>query len=169
MLVDKRTRLKRLYGLKNLTSSLLRAFKRFTTEVGTKPKLISTDFDNKIISGPVEEYLTDQQIKIRASPPYRQNENGLIERHWQQVVSMARNWLTSALLPSKFWFLAVKRACEIANIMPTKHVDGIITTPHELVYQQKPDFRQLFPLFSTSYIKQTRANEPTKINSSRKH
>jgi hypothetical protein len=31
------------------------------------------------------------------------------------MVSMARNWLASAELPSTFWFYAVKRAAEVCN------------------------------------------------------
>ena len=38
-------------------------------------------------------------------------------------------------------------------MLPKKHT-GILTTPHELQYHEKVDYRLLFPLFSTAYIKQ---------------
>ena len=66
---------------------------------------------------------------------------------------MARNWLTSNLLPSPYWYFAIKRACEVGNILPTLHIKNIITTPHELVFGSKADYRSLFPMFSLSYIK----------------
>jgi transposase InsO family protein len=139
MLVDKFSRFKFVYGLKNLTSSLLSAMKQFVIDAGIKPTKIRTDFDQKIIGGKVKSFLQDNVIDIQASPPYRQHQNGLVERHWKTVVSMARNWLTSNLLPSKYWYFAVKRACEVLNIMPITHNDKV-TTPFELVYRKKVDY-----------------------------
>ena len=153
MLVDKATRLKRIYPLKNLTTSIQRALQRFVTEVGVKPKLLRTDFDKKIIGSAARDYLDEQNIPIQSAPPKRQHQNGLVERAWQSVVIMSRNWLKSALLPSKYWYYAVKRAVEISNISPIKLKDNI-TSPHEEVYKEKVDFRQLFPMFNTAYIKQ---------------
>jgi len=40
-------------------------------------------------------------IHVNAAPSYRQDKNGLVERHWQMMVSMARNWLASAELPGR--------------------------------------------------------------------
>jgi hypothetical protein len=99
--------------------------------------------------------LTEKSIPIQASPPYRQHQNGLVESHWQTIVSMTRNWLTSSLLPTKYWYYGIKRACEISNILPAPHVDEL-TTPHEMVFKQKVDYRQLFPMFSVAYIKYAR-------------
>ena len=68
---------------------------------------------------------------------------------------MARNWLRSSLLPTKYWFLAIKGAAEITNILPTKNKEKI-TTPFESVYNEKVDYRTLFPMFSVAYIRQMR-------------
>ena len=125
--------------------------KQFITDVGVKPKLIRTDFDKKLIGSHVKDYLLDQHIPIQSAPPKRQHQNGLVERAWQSSVIMARNWLQSALLPSKFWYFAIKRATEISNISPTKLNDSI-TTPFTAVYNQRVDYRLLFPMFAVSYI-----------------
>jgi hypothetical protein len=68
---------------------------------------------------------------------------------------MARNWLKSQLLPSNFWFFAVKRAVEISNILPVETKEGLIYTPYEHTYKKKVDFRNLFPMFSKAYVKIT--------------
>ena len=60
------------------------------------------------------------------------------------------------MLPTKYWYFAVKRAVEVANLFPVK-LDGALTTPYETVYQHKPGYRTLIPLFSTAYIKQHRS------------
>ena len=151
--MDKATRLRRMYPLKNLTSSIKRALQKFLTEVGSKPKLLRTDFDKKIIGSATREYLDKNQIPIKSAPPKRQHRNGLVERAWQSAVIMSRNWLKSSLLPSKYWYYALKRAIEIINISPIK-VNDSITAPFERVFNTKVDYRQLFPMFATSYIKQ---------------
>ena len=56
------------------------------------------------------------------------------------------------MLPTEFWWFAIKRAAEVSNFLPVK-ANGITTTPFELVYHQKSDFRTLFPLFSVAYIR----------------
>jgi hypothetical protein len=41
-------------------------------------------------------------IHVNAAPSYHQDKNGFVERHWQTMVAMARNWLAAAELPSSF-------------------------------------------------------------------
>ena len=153
MLVDKATRLRKLYPLKNLTTSLQRALRQFLTDVGVKPKLLRTDFDKKLIGSDSKDLLLNEKIRIESAPPKRQHQNGLVERAWQSAVIMSRNWLRSSLLPSKFWYFALRRATEISNISPVK-LQNEITTPFTAVYGEKVDYMQLFPMFAVSYIKQ---------------
>ena len=128
--VNKKTRTNLVFGLKNLTTSLLQAMKEFLLVCGPTPEIIRTDFDAKLIRGEVKQFLLDNSIKIQSSPPYRQHQNGLVERHWQTVVAMTRNWLTSAQLPSKYWFFCIKRACEVLNMLPID-IDNRTTTPYQ--------------------------------------
>ena len=67
--VDKFSRYKLCYGLKNLTSSLLQAMKRFVRDVGKTPTTIRTDFDTKLIAGEVEDFLIEEKIQVEAAPP----------------------------------------------------------------------------------------------------
>jgi hypothetical protein len=166
MAVDRRSRYKLIYGLKNLKTSLLKAMQCFLRDCGPTPKLLRTDFDYKIMGGKVGDLLRENKITIQSSPPYRQHQNGLVERHWQEIVAMARNWLTSSLLPTRFWFHAIKRAAEISNILPTHHLPTV-TTPFQLMHNSKVDYRQLFPMFSVAYIKHSRehGNESNKWKS----
>jgi hypothetical protein len=73
LFVDRSTRFKFVYGLKNLTTSLHAAMQQFLIDCGPTPKLIRTDFDQKLIAGKTKEILTAQQVKIEAAPPYRQH------------------------------------------------------------------------------------------------
>jgi deoxyuridine 5'-triphosphate nucleotidohydrolase len=155
VLIDRKSKRKFIYGLKNLKTSIRSALQQFLLDAGPVPRLIRTDFDHRLIGGQTRKFLLESNIKVEAAPPRRQHQNGLIERHWQNIATMARNWLKSQLLPSSFWFFAVKRAVEISNILPVETKEGIIYTPHERAYGTKVDYRNLFPMFSKAYIKTT--------------
>ena len=152
LLIDKSTRFKYIFGLKNLNSAVVEAMEEFLQICGRKPELIRTDFDTKLIGGKVKDLLRKKQISLQAAPPKRQQQNGLVERHWALLVKMARQWLTSSLLPTSYWWFAIKRACEVSNIIKASHKKELIS-PYELVTGEKPDYRQLFPLFSVAYMK----------------
>jgi hypothetical protein len=95
-------------------------------------------------------------IHVNAAPAYRQDKNGLAERHWQTVVTMATNWLASAELPATFWYYVVKRATEICNYFPLQSSCGKWTTPLELAHGVKPDLRVLFKPFSVAAVRRKR-------------
>ena len=97
-----------MYALKDLKDSIKDALSQFILDVGTKPKLLRTDFDKKLIGGKIKQFLREKHIRLEAAPPKRQHQNGLVERKWQSIISMARNWLTAELLPTKYWFFAIK-------------------------------------------------------------
>ena len=80
MFVDKATRYKFVFGMKNLNTSILQAVKKFINKCGEKPKLICTDFDPKLFGGEVAEFLTEKEVELQTAPPFRQHQNGLVER-----------------------------------------------------------------------------------------
>ena len=153
ILIDRKTKRKLIYGLKNLKNSIRNALEQYLVDAGTKPRLIKTDFDHRLIGGKTRKYLLNRGVKVEAAPPRRQHQNGLIERHWQNIVTMARNWMGHQLLPSIFWFFAVKRAVEVSNMLPVETKQGEIYTPYERTYKRKVDFCNLFPMFSKAYVK----------------
>jgi hypothetical protein len=70
LLVDKATRYKFIYGLKNLTTSLLDAMKKFLCNCAVTPTLIQTNFDNKLMGGKIGTLLLENKIQIEGAPPY---------------------------------------------------------------------------------------------------
>ena len=84
---------------------------------------------------------------------------------WQSILAMARNWLHNELLPSNFCFFAIKRGCEIMNILPTKHEKGNVSTPYENVHHEKVDYRQLFSIFKKADVKTEQQQDGSHKNS----
>ena len=62
---------------------------------------------------------------------------------------MARTYITEAGLT--FWYWAIRHAVQVCNYFPCKF-DGKVTSPFELFYDTKPDFRLLAPLFSVGFF-----------------
>jgi hypothetical protein len=141
-----------IYPLQNLTSDIPKQLEAFFAHIGIIPRHLITDFDLKLIGGISREYLNSMLIHVNAAPSHYQDKNGLVERHWQTMVSMARNWLASAELPSSFWFFAVCCAAEVCNYFPYLLEDGSVTTLFELVHHKKPDLGVLFKLFSLAAV-----------------
>ncbi len=145
-----------LYPLQNLTTDIQRQLESFFAHIRLIPKRLISDFDIKLIGGKARDYLNNLLIHVNAEPPYYQDKNGLAECHWQTFVSMSRNWLASAGLPSSFWYYSVRRASEVCNYFPLQLEDGTCITPFELAHKQKPDLRVLFKPFCLAAVRQER-------------
>jgi len=107
MFTDRHSRMTYIYPLQNLTGDIPKQIAAFFAHLGFVPQRLITDVDLKLIGGKAREFLNSLLVHVNAAPPNRQDKNGLVERHWQTMVSMARNWLASAKLPSTFWFYMV--------------------------------------------------------------
>jgi len=159
MFSDRYSRMTYIYPLQNLTSDICKQLEAFFAHVGSYPKRLISDFDTKLIGGKARDYLNSLKIHVNAAPSYRQDKNGLVERRWQTLIAMARNWLASSELPANFWFYAVKRAAEVSNYFPLQVDGNKWTTPLELAHGIKPDLRTLFKLFSLAAVRRERSND----------
>jgi len=159
LFTDRFSRMTYVYPLYNLTLDIPNQLEAFFAHIGVIPKRLISDFDLKLIGGKARNYLNKMLIHVNAAPACRQDKNGLAQRHWQTMVSMARNWLVSAKLPSTFWYYAVQCAAEVCNYFPLVLEDGTATTPFELVHETKPDLRVLFKMFSLAAVRRERVGD----------
>ena len=158
LIVDRKTRYSYLFGLKDTKAqSIVSALKELLVIAGKLPTTIYTDFDPKILSSKVTSFCHDNLSNLLACPEGQQNQNGLVERKWQTLVHMARRYLTDKQMPRQYWYWALRHSNRISNIFPLR-CDQKITTSHELVFSTKPDYRQLFRLFSTAYLSHQKDN-----------
>ena len=81
---------------------------------------------------------------------------------------MARGWIASPLLPPTYWWFAFKRAVEVSNYIPLK-LNNTFTTPHELVFGQKPNLQNLLPMFSVAYVRRRKSEDDTKLQNVESH
>ena len=171
LLVDATSRKKWIYGLDNLRgTSIVSQLQQFFVDVGRAPRLIQTDFNQKKIGGAVANLCSHRGISLRAAPANQQSKNGLEEASWKQIVIAARALLLEANLPKRFWFWAAREAALRLDMQPVTvpapagapgSVTKYVTSPFELFYGRKPDFRLLFKFGSVGYftLTGTRADE----------
>jgi hypothetical protein len=79
LLVDRTTHKTWVYGLRDMNGSMIAdAIWSFFI-----PRRIQCDFDPRFLGGKVRRLLTSRGIRVTASPPHRQFQNGLVESHWK--------------------------------------------------------------------------------------
>ena len=164
VIVDRKTRYNFVQPLKDCKStSIITALQQLKVMAGKLPRILYTDFDPKLLSKSITEWYNTNNGILLAAPPEQQHQNGLVERTWQTLSKMARSFITDKQMPKSFWFWAIKHASRIHNIFPVKYKNKY-TTPHELVFKKRPDYRQLFRLFSTAYFSHTKDNTKSRTN-----
>jgi hypothetical protein len=188
-LVDLATRHVWVYGLRTKgADSVIDALWSFFVDAGGIPQRIRCDFDSSFVKGKVYSFLRRKGIKVGASPPNRQSQNGAVERQWRTATSMARALLVEARMPKRYWFWALREAVIRMNLLPCQAqtpdttaapdfeagefqsfpsesmetarrgsaVPPPLTTPFELFYGLKPDYRTLFQWGCLGYYRRTR-------------
>jgi hypothetical protein len=68
---------------------------------------------------------------------------------------VARAFITDMQMPKNYWYWALRQSVQVSNYIPCT-IEGISTTPHELVHGVKLDLRILFHMFSVGYFKHLR-------------
>jgi transposase InsO family protein len=184
-LFDLATRHTWVYGLQNKAAdSIIDALWSFFIDAGGIPQRIRCDFDSSFVKGQVYSFLRRKGIQVGASPPGRQSQNGTVERQWRTATSMARALLVEARLPKRYWFWALQEAVIRMNLLPCRPMTpgtktdseagefssfpakamatarlsstGNLTTPFELYYGIKPDYRTLFQWGCLGYYRRVR-------------
>ena len=151
LFVDRKSRRKFLFGLQDLESpSIQRALKKFIRKLGHYPDKIIADRNFRIIGEHVDDLL-EPHTQVSGAPSGRQSQNGLCEINWRYICNIARNYLAENLLPSQYWYFAVRYAVQASNYIPIKtDKKGTLSTPFFLAHNIKPDYRKLLPLFSSA-------------------
>ena len=159
LLVDVSTRYAWLYGLESLTSNeVIAALEAFQADAGRLPKKFHADFDKKLIGGGTLRWINKNKSKIIAANAGRQSSNGLVERTWRTIITMARAYITEKQVGREFWYYAILHAVLMINQVPGR-LGRKLTSPFELVHGVKPDSRTWFELFSFATSRATSAAE----------
>ena len=84
-------------------TALQRLQARAEMEVGAKMGMLRTDRGGEFTARMFQEYYTDHGVQHHLTAPYTPQQNGVVERHNQTVLGMARSMMKAMKLPGWFW------------------------------------------------------------------
>jgi hypothetical protein len=118
------------------TDAIRRAQAAAEAECGRKLCVLRTNNGGEFTS-----YCVNEGVQRHYSTPYSPQQNGVVERHNQTVVGMARALLKQRGMPAVFWGEAVVTTVYILNRSSTKALNG--GTPYEAWLGCKPTVSHL--------------------------
>lgn len=159
LLVDDKSRYMWLTLLqsKDQAAEAIKRFKAGTeVETGRRLRLLRTDRGGEFTVATFAAYCADEGIGRQLTAPYSPQQNGIVERRNQTIVSTVRSLMKAMAVPAKFWGEAVSTAVYLLNRLPTKSVDG--QTPFEVWHGYKPDVSHLRVFGCVAHVKVTKPN-----------
>lgn len=123
--------------------------------------MLRTDRGGEFTATTFAEHLADEGVAHRLTTPYSPQQNGVVERRNQTVVSTARCLLKAKRMPARIWGEAVTSAVYLLNRAPTKSVND--KTPYEVWHGYKPDVQHLRTFGCVVHVKVTKPH-PGKLD-----
>jgi transposase InsO family protein len=111
-------------------------------ECGRQLRVLRTDIGGEFTTAEFASYCADEGVQRHYSAPYSPQQNGVVERHNQTVVVMARALLKQRGMPDVFRGEAVVTAVYILNRSRTKFLND--RTPYEAWHGRKPTVSHLW-------------------------
>ena len=88
--IDRTTRYKAIYPLKDLSKDIFPAIKQFCSDFQQIPSQFICDCDQRLFSQQIQDWLTENNSRINSAPEGKQRQNGLAEGTWRTILKMAR-------------------------------------------------------------------------------
>lgn len=143
---------------KDEAAQAIQRFKaRTEIESGNKLGTLRTDRGGEFTAHTFAAYCADQGVARQLTAPYSPQQNGVVERRNQSVVSTARSLLKAKGMPGRFWGEAVTTAVYLLNRSPTKSLDN--KTPFEVWHGFTPNVQYLRTFGCVAHVKPTKPHQ----------
>ncbi|KAD0338797.1 hypothetical protein E3N88_44430 [Mikania micrantha] len=154
LFVDDHSRFMWPYMLKTKDEALekFRIFKVLVeNQYGKKIKVLRTDRGGEFTSNEFKAFCEQSGITRQLTAPYTPQQNGIVERRNQTVMSTTRSILNAMKMPQEFWAEAVGHSIYVLNRLPTKALKD--QTPYEALKGNKPRVYHLKVFGCVGYVK----------------
>ena len=111
--------------------------KRAQNEFEVKLKKIRSDNGKEFDNTNIEAYCDEVGIKHEVSAIYTPQQNGVVERKNQTLITLARTILDEYNTPEALWAESINTACYASNCLFLQKF--LCKTPYELLNGKKPD------------------------------
>jgi hypothetical protein len=102
------------------------------------------------------EFCSERGIKRHLTAPYNPQQSGVVERHNQSVLAMARSMLKAKAVPARLWGEAVMTAVFLLNRASMRSLVGC--TPYEAWHGEKLAVHFLRVFSCVAHVKVTKLN-----------
>jgi transposase InsO family protein len=126
-------------------------------KTGKLVRALRTDRGGEFLARDFEQYCAELGLHRELTAPYSPQQNGVVERRNQSVVSTARSMLMAKGLPGMFWGEAVTTAVYLLNRSSSKSIGG--KTPYELWTGSPPGVHHLRTFGCIAHMKITAPNQ----------
>lgn len=135
-------------------------------KTGKLVRALRTDRGGEFLAGDFEKYCAELGMHRELTAPYSPQQNGVVERRNQTVVSTARSMMKAKDLPGVFWGEAVTTAVYLLNRASSKGSGG--KTPYQLWTGSEPRVQHLRTFGCIAHMKVTGPNQKKLDDRSRK-
>jgi len=126
-------------------------------------KVMQSDYAQDFLSEDVTNWCKENKIKTQNSAPYRQDQNGMVERDVGFLMDRARAMMAHFNTPRKYWNYAVYAAADVIN---TTHIPvSTKMTAYQFIENKIPDCSHYVPFYAPGVYhitKQERKNDTWK-------
>nr|KYP43110.1 Retrovirus-related Pol polyprotein from transposon TNT 1-94 [Cajanus cajan] len=159
-IVDDKSRFTWIFFMKNKfeTKLLLQNFVSFVqTQFQQNIKTIRTDNGSEFL---LKDWYAKLGIVHQTSCVNTPQQNGVVERKHQHILSMARALMFQSNVSKMFWNYAIGHAVHLINRLPTRFLQQ--NSPYYVLYSEKPDFSHL-KVFGCLAFASTLSHNRTKL------
>jgi transposase InsO family protein len=117
-------------------------------------KTLRTDRGGEFTSIEFGRYCAERSVQRYLTAPYYPQQNGVVERRNQSVVTMARCMLKAKRLPGYLWGEAVTSGVHVLNRSPTRTLAA--KTPFKAWYCERPHIHYLRTFCCIGHVMNTR-------------
>ena len=120
LFIDAYSRFPVLYAMKTKDEFLekLMEYRLYCKSLGIHLTGVRADNDSVITCKKTQDWAMDNGINFTYTAAYSHESNGIAERHWRTIMTMALCFLMTSGLPVKFWVLAAMHANYIRARLP---------------------------------------------------
>lgn len=116
-------------------------FAYVTNQFSKTVKVLRTDNGSEFVNHKCQTLLSQLGIIHQKTVSYSPQQNGRVERKHQQLLQIARAFLSQSNMPITFWGHAILMATHIINILPTPILEW--KTPYKCLHNKDPSYSSL--------------------------
>eukprot|EP00833_Pecoramyces_ruminatium_P014940 jgi/Orpsp1_1/1188972/evm.model.d7180000068605.1 len=159
-IIDEFSRKSWIYLLKNKSEAvdlIIQTLILLNNQNKNNIKVFKSDGGKEFNNKKIKQFCKENGIYKDFSPPYNPENNGLVERFNQTIISSSKTMIYWSKMSDNFWDYAIKYANYIFNKVPHNSINNKI--PDEIYYKKKANINHVRVFGCVTYYKDYSQNK----------